>query len=99
LRCDGIINKDTEIVEAVRVQGLRKESSYIGQSREVTDRIYTLNEEVEKLNTQIGRQRKQLAEAQERLEQAENSSFSFKIVSILLAMVSAGLIFYIRRSR
>src|SRR3954454_20997041 len=49
----GIINKDTEIVETVRVQGLRKESSYIGQSREITDRVYTLNAEIEKLNTQL----------------------------------------------
>jgi TolA-binding protein len=95
----GIITKDTEIVEMVRVQGLRKESSYLGQSRETTDRIYALNAEVESLNTQLGKQRKQLKEAQEELEQAHNSSKSFMILSIFLAVVCAGLFFYIRKVR
>jgi phosphoglycerate-specific signal transduction histidine kinase len=94
-----IIAKDTEIVETVRVQGLRKESSLIGQSREITDRIYALNAEVEKLNTQLGQQRKKLKEAQESLEEAENSRFSFMVLSILLGLVSLGLFFYRRKVR
>jgi phosphoglycerate-specific signal transduction histidine kinase len=95
----GIITKDTEIVETVRVQGLRKESSYIGQSREITDRIYALNAEVERLNTQLGKQRKQLKEAQEELEEAKNSSKSFMILSIILALVCVGTFFYKRKVR
>ncbi len=95
----GIINKDTEIVETVRVQGLRKESSYIGQSREITDRVYTLNEEIEKLNVQLGKHRKQLLEAREQLEQAENGSFSYKILSGVLAVAVLGLFFYKRKIR
>ncbi|MES2730492.1 MAG: hypothetical protein V4714_02045 [Bacteroidota bacterium] len=95
----GIISKDSELVELVRVQGLRKESSYIGQSREITDRIYALNEEAEKLQVQLGKQRKQLAETKEELAHADNSSSSFKILSLVLALVVAGLIFYIRKIR
>jgi hypothetical protein len=95
----GIIAKDTEIVETVRVQGLRKESSLIGQSREITDRIYALNAEVEKLNTQLGQQRRKVKEAQENLEEAENGRFSFMVLSILLGLTSLGLFFYRRKAR
>ena len=76
-----------------------KESSYIGQSREITDRVYTLNAEIEKLNTQLGKQHKQLLEAQEQVEQAENGSFSYKILSGVLAIAVVGLFFYKRKIR
>ena len=71
----------------------------LGQSREITDRIYTLNEEIEELNLQLGKQRKQLAEAKEELAEVEGRSSVFKILSLVLAVVVAGLIFYIRKSR
>ena len=95
----GIINKDTEIVEAVRVQGLRKESNYLGQSREITDRVYTLNEEIERLQVQLGQQRKKQIEAQEALERAQNGSSSYKILSAALAAVVVGLLVYRRKTR
>lgn len=95
----GIVNKDTEIVEAVRVQGVRKESNYLGQSREITDRVYTLDEEVEKLNVRLGQQRRQLADAQQALVESENGRSRFQILSLGLGVAVVGLAFYLRRLR
>ena len=85
-----IVAKDSEIVEAVRVQGVRTQSSYLGQNREVTDRVYTLNAEVEQLNAQLKRSRQQLTDVQTVAAEAGSSRGLQAYAALATVLAAAG---------
>lgn len=89
-----IINKDTEVVRAVRASQVNKESGYITQNHFTTKRIGELEDEVSKYRSQAARRYKEIQE----LETAANADGSYRIkyhVTILISIIlAAGLGFF-----
>ncbi len=94
-----IIAKDNQIIQVVRVMGRQRESSFVGQAREKTNRVYDLTYEVDKLNAQIKLKAVELRDKKDAYQALEEQYETLRKVLIGVGVVALLLIFYIIRLR
>lgn len=101
---DEIIQKDSEIIREVRLQGSKvriqstqKESGYIAQNHQTAELISNLNNEVEKLTAQVKLKSSELLTQRELYQTLEDNFMVYKIITGILAITVIGLAIYVRK--
>ncbi|SMB99115.1 hypothetical protein SAMN00120144_0019 [Hymenobacter roseosalivarius DSM 11622] len=109
----GIIRKDTEIVQAVKNDALRRTATVVAEKQQAqqqitvaqTDqsstqqRFYDLENQIQNLEMRDKQREKKLLDAQAAAKEAEADRTSREMLAVGLALLSAGLLFYIFRLR
>lgn len=109
----GIIRKDTEIVQAVKNDALRRTASIVAEKQQAqqqitvaqTDqsstqqRFYDLENQIQNLEMRDKQREKKLLDAQANAKEAEDARTSREMLAVALALLCAGLLFYIFRLR
>ncbi|WP_133272658.1 hypothetical protein [Hymenobacter radiodurans] len=109
----GIIRKDTEIVQAVKNDALRRTANIVAEKQQAqqqitvakTDqsstqqRFYDLENQIQNLEMRDKQREKKLLDAQAAAKEAEQDRTSREMLAVALALLSAGLLFYIFRLR
>lgn len=109
----GIIRKDTEIVQAVKNDALRRTAGIVAEKQQAqqqitvaqTDqsstqqRFYDLENQIQNLEMRDKQREKKLLDAQAEAAEAEQGRTSRELLAVGLALLSAALLFYIFRLR
>ena len=109
----GIIRKDTEIVQAVKNDALRRTASIVAEKQQAqqqitvaqTDqsstrqRFYDLENQIQNLEMRDKQREKKLLEAQAAAKEAEDARASREMIAVALALLSVGLLLYIFKLR
>lgn len=109
----GIIRKDTEIVRAVQEATLRKAAAVVAENQQVkqqatvaqTDqtstrqRYYDLENQIQNLQERDRQRTKKLQDLQATADEATQARTSRELLIAALAVLSAGLLFYILKLR
>jgi hypothetical protein len=109
----GIIRKDTEIVQAVKNDALRRTASIVAEKQQAqqqitvaqTDqsstrqRFYDLENQIQNLEMRDKQREKKLLEAQAAAKEAEEARTSREMIAVALALLSVGLLLYIFKLR
>jgi chromosome segregation ATPase len=109
----GIIRKDTEIVQAVKNDALRRTASIVAEKQQAqqqisvaqTDqsstrqRFYDLENQIQNLEMRDKQREKKLLDAQAAAKEAEDARTSREMIAVALALLSVALLLYIARLR
>lgn len=105
----GIIRKDTEIVQAVKNDALRRTANIVAEKQQAqqqitvaqTDqsstrqRFYDLENQIQNLEMRDKQREKKLLDAQAAAKEAEDARTSREVIAVGLALFSLGLLLYI----
>jgi chromosome segregation ATPase len=109
----GIIRKDTEIVQAVKNDALRRTASIVAEKQQAqqqisvaqTDqsstqqRFYDLENQIQNLEMRDKQREKKLLDAQAAAKEAEDARTSREMIVVGLALLCVGLLLYIFKLR
>ena len=109
----GIIRKDTEIVQAVKNDALRRTASIVAEKQQAqqqitvaqTDqsstrqRFYDLENQIQNLQMRDKQREKKLLDAQAAAKEAEEARTSREMIAVGLALLCVGLLLYIFKLR
>ena len=109
----GIIRKDTEIVQAVKNDALRRTAGIVAEKQQAqqqitvaqTDqtstrqRFYDLENQIQNLQIRDKQREKKFLDAQAAAQEAEEARTSREMIAVALALLSAGLLLYIFKLR
>lgn len=109
----GIIRKDTEIVQAVKNDALRRTAGIVAEKQQAqqqitvakTDqsstqqRFYDLENQIQNLQMRDKQREKKLLDAQAAAKEAEDARTSREVIAFGLALFSLGLLLYIFSQR
>lgn len=100
----GIIDKDSELIREVRLQGSqlrmqtsRRESGFVDQNRQVADRLAGLNGDVDKLTAQVKLKESELLTQQDFHRSLQNNFYVVTALATLFGFTTLGLAMYVRR--
>ncbi|TGE13929.1 hypothetical protein [Hymenobacter elongatus] len=108
-----IIRKDTEIVQAIKEASIRRTASIVAEKtqaeRQITvaqgdqsvtkERFYDLENQIQNLQTRDKQREKKLADAQATAQEAAEARTSRELLATALAVLCAGLLWYIYKLR